>query len=133
MKALLWRKEFARFTRFATVGIANTIASTSVYLLATRGVGLAPLRANALAFSVAVCLSYLLNRRWTFDDSAPPRMGQFAMFVLVGIVGLGASEATLWLLHSIAGIHDLIAFFISIGATMVVTFVGNRTLTFRRS
>ena len=122
-----------QFVKFALVGVINTLTSTSVYLLATRSFGWHPLSANALAFVVAVTVSYVLNKRWTFRDPRRDYHRQYVQFFTVSTIGFSLSEGIIWLVHSVMGIHDLVAFGTAVVIVLFWNFTANRLWTFRRS
>jgi putative flippase GtrA len=71
--------------------------------------------AGALAFAAGAVDGYVLNRRWTFAaaDSAASRL----RYLTVQLAGLGATTALLWFYVSIAGVHRLWAYALTIPAS----------------
>jgi putative flippase GtrA len=126
-------RALSQFTRFAMVGVVNTLTSSALYLAMTRLVRLPPLAANAIAFVVSASLSYLLNKYWTFRDPRPAHARQYPLFILVGAIGLLLSETILWVLHSRLGVHDFIAFLAAVGVVMFWNFGASRGIVFRPS
>lgn len=128
---LIPRHRVARqFIKFAMVGVVNTTTSFTIYFMATRWLEIPPLLANAIAFVVAVTVSYLLNKRWTFRDTRRASAGQYSRFVMINIVGLGLSEAIIATLHHGLGWNDIIAFFGAVLIVMFWNFGGNKLWTF---
>src|SRR4051794_28739654 len=68
--------------RFAMVGLLNTAIGLFTIYLATFGLGLGPVLANALGYGIGLVTSFALNRRWTFAASAGNRWAQAARFTL---------------------------------------------------
>jgi len=118
----------AQWLRFAAVGVTNTVISVGLYALLLH-VGVFYLAASAIAFVIATCNSYVLNRAWTFR-SAGRRGPEFARFFVVSAGGLGANLALLYLLVDGAGAARLGAQLIVIPAVSVLTFAWNRRWTF---
>jgi putative flippase GtrA len=54
--------------RFGSVGVLNTVVDVTLYV-ALRHAGFDILFANILSTSVALCMSYVLNYRFTFRSS----------------------------------------------------------------
>lgn len=125
------RPVIKQFAKFLIVGTVNTAASVSIYLLMTRPVNLDPLIANAIAFVVAVTVSYNLNKRWTFRDQQRAFVRQYSRFFMFSLVGLGISEAIIYGLHNVLGLHDLIAFFSAVAVVVFWNFGSNKLWTFR--
>ena len=54
------------FSRFASVGIANTFLSALLIFSLMHFFSLGPILSNAAGYAVGVVSSYVLNARWTF-------------------------------------------------------------------
>ncbi len=119
-----------QFVKFSLVGTINTLVSTAVYTLATRPFGLDPLIGNALAFVVAVTVSFFLNKFWTFGNWERRYARQYSRFFTISGVGFLTSELVIILLHKIGGLHDFIAFFFAIAIGLLWNFNANRSWTF---
>ncbi len=130
---MTWRSRVTRdsivrqFGRFAVVGVSNTVVSFVAYAILIH-IGVLYGAAGALAFALGAANGYILNRRWTF--AARDSMRARLRYVVVQIVGLGATVALLWLFVSYAGIGRLAAYPITIPAVTVATFFANRGWTF---
>ncbi len=124
------RPGLRQFIKFAMVGVINTLTSVSFYLLLTRWVGWDPLIANAGAFVVAVTVSFILNKSWTFRDQHRAYARQYAKFFTVNLIGLGLSESIIYLLHHQLGLHDLVAFFMAVTIVVFWNFFANKFWTF---
>ncbi|MFC3173960.1 GtrA family protein [Novosphingobium bradum] len=69
-----------QFLRFCMVGAVNTSCSLAlIWSLMAAGVG--KYRANLAGYAVGICISFLLNRSWTFRESGHFRLGQVARFM----------------------------------------------------
>ncbi len=121
-----------QFIKFSIVGVVNTINSSVVYWIATRPFHIKPLIANAISFTIATSLSYLLNKTWTFRDAAARSTRQYSLFYLINLVGFVISETMLYILHIRLGVHDFIAFMSGVVIAMFWNFNANRAWTFRR-
>lgn len=119
-----------QFTKFALVGSVNFLVHLTMYLLLTRPLGLVIALANPLAFTVAVTVSFLLNRRWTFRVSTGDHRVQYAKFFGVSVVGLGVNQAILLTLVHGFHVHDVVAFILAVGVVMFWNFFVNRSWTF---
>lgn len=120
-----------QFVKFGLVGVINTITSASVYLAATRLADIHPLVANAMAFVVAVTVSFILNKRWTFRNIDTAYTRQYSQFFLVSAAGFGWSEILIWFIHVRLGYSDLLAFGLAVLIVMFWNFGMNRAWTFR--
>lgn len=74
-------------SRFIIVGLANTAVDFLVFLLAVKA-GINPIIANYLSTTVALCLSFVLNKSFTFKVKNKTNFREFAMFTIVTLFGL---------------------------------------------
>lgn len=90
--------------RFVGVGLVNTAIDMAVFALLVA-LSVAPLVANVGAWAVAVCFSYIVNSRWTFDRAADvSERRSFVRFVSLGaLISLGVSSGALAALAGIIG------------------------------
>jgi putative flippase GtrA len=118
---------------FVAIGIAYTVAFAALYSL-LRGLGVAPLAANAVALLATMGANFAANRHLTFNAAAGPVLRQLAQYTGAYVLGLGVSSLILAgglaLLGHPRGILDTaLALTAGIGAT-VVRFALMRTWVF---
>jgi putative flippase GtrA len=70
--------------RYVVVGLVNTAVGLSI-IFALMLAGVADVAANAIGYAVGLCVSFVLNGRWTFGASSLDA-GRLLRFLLV--VGL---------------------------------------------
>ncbi|OEU53549.1 MAG: hypothetical protein BA871_07090 [Desulfuromonadales bacterium C00003096] len=91
-----------QFARFAMVGVLNTLidfgALNGLLWLNGYPVGWQLFLYNALAFTLASGNSYLLNKRWTFNDVRPATLSQVGLFFLLTSFGLLINCTVVYLL-----------------------------------
>jgi putative flippase GtrA len=66
--------------RFAVVGILNTAIGYTA-IIAALFAGLTDIAANAFGYVVGLCISFFVNRQWTFDVSSPVNSGEVFRFL----------------------------------------------------
>jgi putative flippase GtrA len=66
--------------RFSAIGIANTAIGYAVIITALF-VGATDIFANAFGYAVGLCISFLANRRWTFNVEGRVDSGEFVRFL----------------------------------------------------
>ena len=87
---------------------------------------------TAIAFAAGLCITYLFSILWVFDNrSLKSRRAEIAIFVLIGVCGLGLTELFMWLFTSRAGIHYLVAKIITTVLVFVWNFAAKKTILFR--
>ena len=52
--------------------------------------------ASALAFVIAIVVSFLMHKHWTFKDRHPDTTKQFVIFFIVAIVNLGVDVVVIY-------------------------------------
>lgn len=80
-------KKHAEKIRFGIVGVANT-AVDFVLLFLLVGLGLDKIPANFISTSTAFLFSFFVNKKFTFKVSGGNAKKQFALFIVVTILGL---------------------------------------------
>jgi len=117
-----------QFLRYGAAGaLAFGLDLGTLYLLLghTR---LHYLAAAALAYALGIVFHYLLAIRWVFDFRRLAHwQGEFALYALVGVLGLGLNLLVIGLLVDQAGVPVLIAKLAS-GAVVVLFNFGARKL-----
>ncbi len=116
----LWQK-----IRFAMVGVINTltayVAFIALYQITHRHI-----LASVLAYFIGMMVSYALNRSFVFKQ--PKRSGQFVPFCVVNLTSLACSTGILYLLVDHFGMYVYLAQVFAIGASMVINYLGYRTI-----
>ncbi len=116
-----------QFVRFVLVGVVNTAINVGVYRLLLE-TGTPYLIAAPVGFGAGAVNSYVFNRRWTFAarDSTKARV----LFLVVQLLGAGATALLVLLFVRAAGTDKVIAQLAAIPPVTVAMFVANRWWTF---
>jgi putative flippase GtrA len=103
-----------------------------VLALLTEVAGLHYLVSAAIAFLVGTTLSYVLSVAWVFDTRrVASKTAEYALFVLVGAVGLALNEGLLWLFTEPLGLHYLLAKMVAATVIFGWNFGARKLLLFR--
>lgn len=87
---------------------------------------------TAIAFLTGLLVTYLFSILWVFDNrSMKSRTAEVAIFVLIGVVGLGFTELLMWLFAQKAGLHYLLSKIITTVIVFIWNFVAKKLLLFR--
>ncbi|MFA6527986.1 MAG: GtrA family protein [Candidatus Gracilibacteria bacterium] len=127
------KPNFRQFIKFCVVGTISMIVDVGSYTLLTRMIQFFYshyLLANAIAFIVSLIISYVLNKKFTFQNNNKAIGVQFTKYVGVYTVGLVISEILLYILVDRIGIYDLIAKMLVIGAVLFWNFTGSKFFIF---
>lgn len=110
-----------QIVRFGVVGATAFFVDYGVLMLLSQVMGIDPVIAAAISFSVSVVFNYLASMRFVFshrDDLVPTH--EFAIFVILSLVGLALNELIMWAGTSIAGSGALAVTVTKVVATAVV-------------
>jgi len=84
--------------RFAVVGLAGVVITDGGANLLRYGVGLDRFTAVAIATLVAVAVSFVASRYWTFPHRERTGLGrETALFFAANAIGVAISEGCVWL------------------------------------
>lgn len=117
--------------RFGTVGVLQNGLNVATFALAT-GLGMHYRTAAMLAAVLALVVSFLLNRHWTFMGNTTPvgRQGIRYLLVFAGAVALGVVLLTFFV--EVTGIPEVPAQVAAILIVAPVSFLVQRTWVFER-
>jgi putative flippase GtrA len=117
---------------FLLAGILALVTDGTVLQLLTAGLGLSPLLARPLSISVAMVVSWLVNRTITFQRRSAPTVGELARFAAVSWVAQAVNYAVFAaILIAVPATHPLIALVLASLVSMCVSYVGFRFGVFR--
>ena len=110
-----------QISRFGFVGVLATATHVGVGMGLHRGVDMAPLWANLVAFCCALGVSFLGQTRLTFPGAAADG-GAFLRFTTVAITGLALNQAIVWVVTSALGGPYWLALAIIVATVPWITF-----------
>jgi len=130
-------KPAAEFLRFAVAGATGFAVDAGIVLLLNGVFGWQPIVARLPAFGVALVVTWLINRAWTFKGARAGRsvLAEFASYGAVQVTG-GAANICVYAL-AVAMIGDeplrlLIALVIGAATGMAINYLGARRFVFGR-
>lgn len=118
-----------QFIRFLAVGVLATASHFIVVIALVEGWSLDVMLANALAWTVALGVSYKGHHRWTFSAEGA-HANHFPRYTAVSLTGLALNLATVWLFHHHLSAHYLVATTFGVALSVLVTFVMSRFWAF---
>ena len=120
-----------QFTRYWIVGgLAFVVDFGSLYLL-TEFAGLHYLVSAAVAFLFGLVTNYLLSRAWVFDRrTMDTATAEFAIFTMIGLVGLGLNEVIIWSLREKGHLHYLLSKAIASAIVLIWNFGARKVALF---
>jgi putative flippase GtrA len=116
-------------TKFATVGVLNTVVDAGLFAALISTTSMAPVVANVISYSAGMLNSYILNRVWTFRKSSNTQMRpEFVRFVCFNLVALALSSAIIWQESSTLGVFRAKA--LAVLVTFVFGYAVNKYFVF---
>lgn len=85
---------------------------------------------SAFAYLTGMVINYSLNKYLNFKNKSKRIIPQFALFVMVALVGLGLNQLILYFLVEVIKLWYLFASLISLFLVMFWSFYGHKKLTF---
>ena len=120
----------ARF--LASGGLAFT-TDAAILIALTKGAGLDPYTARALAIGCAMIVGFFAHRRITFVVGTPPTWPEFAKFLSVAISASALNYAIYaGLLYVQPATEPIIALIFATAISMCFSFIGYRFGVFRK-
>lgn len=99
------RKLIGQFLKFGVVGVIAFFIDYGVLMLLNVGFGVNSVVAAGFSFTASVVFNYLASMRFVFTHREDLSRGrEFAIFVVLSVIGLGINEVVMWLgLRTVGG------------------------------
>lgn len=120
------------FFTYFIVGGAAAIVDIGGFMLLTGIWRIHWFWAALASFVVSAIVNYLLSIRFVFESGVRfRRHHEFALVVLVSVIGLGCNEAALWVMITAAGLGRLPAKVIATGVVFLWNYSARQRFIFR--
>jgi putative flippase GtrA len=87
--------------RFVLVGGFNTVVDFTIYNLASQLLGLALPLANMISTVIAMSISFVLNKKWTFNSQSKNYAREVVLFFIFTLIGIWIIQSGLiWLIEN---------------------------------
>lgn len=118
------RTLLSQFAKFGVVGVAATVIDFGVMNLLHYGLYIDLLIANSCGFIISLVFNYLASMRYVFcHREGMSRAREFAIFLVLSVIGLGLNDAIVIALAEAAGLGANIAKVCATALVMVYNFV----------
>lgn len=129
-------KDYLKLVKYLAVGVVGTLADWSVFAVLLSILDVNYLVAPIISYSVGTVINYILNRRFTFNNTYKKVHYQFASFLIIALIGLVIQELVIYGMveYVFSNDADRWAFAAKVVATFVGfawTFVANKRITFK--
>jgi len=120
-----------QFARYLVVGGLAFALDFGCLFLITELFGVYYLASATIAFTVGLLTNYILSVVWVFPSRRTQNVAiEFALFALVGVVGLGLNDLILWTLTDYGGLHYLQSKLAATAVVLFWNFVARKLLLF---
>ena len=118
--------------RYAIVGGISFVVDYGSLWLLTEKAGLPYLWSAAIAFILGLICNYLLSTAWVFGESRIKNAwGEFLVFAIIGVIGLGLNELIMYACTDGLGFHYMLSKIVSTGIVFFWNFLARRFLVFK--
>ena len=129
IKRLIATPIVTKFLRFASVGIAGTIAHYLVLISIVEIFSAQAIVGSSLGFLVGAAVNYVLNYRYTFH-SGKRHLETLPKFYVIAAIGFVINGFIVYLLAHIGGANYLLAQVIATAVVLLWGFAANYLWTF---
>lgn len=120
------------FRYFFVGGAAFVVDYASLWLL-TEVFGLHYLYSAAIAFILGLICNYVLSTAWVFDNNRlKNRWAEFAVFALIGVIGLGLNELIMYAGTGLLHLHYMLSKLVSTAIVFFWNFFARKFILFNK-
>ena len=119
-----------QFFRYIFVGgVAFLADGGSLFLIEAIGVNY--LIAAIFAFIIGLVCNFLLSKLMVFQKSDKDGKVEFAVYGVIGVIGLGITEIIMYVLTEIAGIYFMLSKVVAAAIVLIWNFVARKLVLYR--
>ena len=120
-------KLLVQIFKFIIVGGIATIIDWIIYYICYHFIGIEPLIANIISFTISVIYNFWASIKYVFDVKGDNKKN-FIIFVVFAVIGLGLNEIIIFLLHNKLLWNAMLVKIIATAIVMVFNFVTRKKL-----
>jgi putative flippase GtrA len=122
-----------QFLRYLVVGGVSFLVDFGVLVLLTEALDIYYLTSAAVAFCCGLVTNYVLSITWVFSArSLASKRTEFAIFSIIGVIGLGWNELLLYLGTSVLGLDYRVSKLITVVIVLFWNFGMRKLILFSR-
>ena len=120
-------KLLVQIFKFVIVGGIATLIDWIIYFICYHFIGIEPLIANIISFTISVIYNFWASIKYVFDVKGDNKKN-FIIFVVFAVIGLGLNEIIIFLLHNKLLWNAMLVKIIATAIVMVFNFVTRKKL-----
>lgn len=126
------KKLIASFLKYLVAGGMGFVLDYGTLTLCYEGLGWHYLVAATCGFLVGLVFVYISSNKWVFDTRKMKnhRVQEFAVFSLIGLIGLGLTNLFMWGLVDGLGIHPLVSKLFTTGAVLIWNYGARKIILY---
>ncbi|MDQ6600630.1 GtrA family protein [Bacillus salipaludis] len=124
-------KRWLSFIKFAIVGAVNTSIDFSVYAFLTW-FNVNYIVAQCISYSAGVLNSYIMNRKWTFEQKGKGSKREFFTFLGVNLITLVMTSFLLTMFYKHLRLPLWISKLLVTAASVGMNYIGTKRMVFTR-
>ena len=109
--------------KFGVVGVVAALVDVGTLIILKEFMGLGVLISSAIAFSVSVCVNYILSMAFVFKSKKQSKVKEFILFVLLSIGGLCLDQIILWVGITYTSVYYLVVKIFAMVIVPVYNFI----------
>ena len=118
------KKLIGQICKFGIVGVLCFFIDYGVLYVLTEFVKIPYLISSAISFSASVIVNYILSMKYVFSSKKNVnKAGEFSVFVLLSVIGLGLNEVIMWFCVEKISIYYMAAKIVSTALVMIYNFI----------
>lgn len=121
---------FIQFFRYVFVGGVAFVADVGVLWLFSLWMHY--MIATAIAFVAGLLVNYALSKWLVFTQKDTKALIEFIVYAVIGVIGLGITEALMYLFTDVAGFHLVVSKTITAAIVLVWNFVARKQILYRK-
>ncbi len=137
LKTFMTTETASQFVKVGTIGLLNTVVDFGLFNMLRVG-GVPRNWAITVAFAVATFVSYLLNRRWSFQltdgkVSLRETINFYAINIVAWLVTIIIVQLADWLFGPLSLAGENVAKLAAVLVILIPKFAGYRDIVFRKA
>ena len=124
---------FIQLFRYLFVGGFAFVVDYGLLYALTEWAGLYYLVSASISFLAGLGVNYLLSTGWIFKNSKMDnKVGEFIIFSIIGVIGLGLNSLLLYVFTDWAHIHYMISKLLTAALVMLWNFFARKIILFTK-
>lgn len=122
---------FIQFFRYLFVGgIAFLVDAGSLFLLELAG--LHYLMAAGIAFLIGLVCNFIMSKLLVFQEKKDKPQIEFAVYGIIGVMGLGITEGLMYLFTDVAGVYFMLSKIVVAIIVLMWNFFARKFILYRK-